>query len=286
MKIRFVFWLVTTIVMVSSSCTSDDEFMLVEKTLASSVARASVEDIDTFTVYAIYKDVKYNSAVISKGDSLFYLDENFNKLMETIKSVPGSVSFIQNDSCAEYFDSQDDFFIKYGIRELTEKEKSNLENVRRLNVSYPFSRSITGNYQDAYNKMESNDLIYVALFDDTYYSDTRLYIHIKNPYDVYEIPYMKSVGLNDKVSSLMIRYNMDDPNGCAILTVWEDSNFNHDDNDRTKHRTNFVATYTQRTQSVGNLKKVSCFNAHDSWNDRISSISFHVGYADSLPKEY
>jgi len=115
-----------------------------------------------------------------------------------------------------------------------------------------------------------------------------IFCHVlkKNPYDIYEIPYMKSVGLNDKVSSLMVRYNMDDPNGCAILTVWEDSNFNHDDNDRTKHRTNFVATYTERTKAVGNLKNVSCFNAHDSWNDRISSISFHVGYADSLPKEY
>ena len=56
--------------------------------------------------------------------------------------------------------------------------------------------------------------------------------------------------------------------------------------DRTKHRTNFVATHSSRIKAVYNLKKVSCFNAHDSWNDRISSISFHVGYADSLPEEY
>lgn len=51
-------------------------------------------------------------------------------------------------------------------------------------------------------------------------------------------------------------------------------------------RTNFVATHSSRTKAVYNLKKVSCFNAYDSWNDRISSISFHVGYADNLPEEY
>lgn len=270
-----------------NSCTNNEEELAsVEDSFSLPATRTITEETDTFTVHAIYKDVKYSTVAVSKGDSLFYLNDKFNELMETIGNIPGSVSFVRNDSCTEYFDSQEEFLTKYGIRELSEQEKADLENVKRLNTPCPLSRSITGNYQDAYNKMESDDLIYAALFDDTYFSDTRIYIHIKDPYQIYEIPRMKSVGLNDKVSSLMVRYNMDDPDGCAILTVWEDSDFNHDDNDRTKHRTNFVATYTQRTTTVGNLKKVSCFHAHDSWNDRISSISFHVGYADSLPEEY
>ena len=270
-----------------ASCTEDEALEPMAQSAGLPASRAIVEEeVDTFTTYAVYKGVEYSSVAIARNDSLFYMDEAFNQLLENIAAIPSSVSFVQNDSCTEYFDRQEEFLAKYGIRELNEQEKAELKNVKRLNEYLPTGRGMIANYQDAYNKMKSNDLIYAALFDDTNFSDTHLYLHIKDPYEVYEQPRMKSVGLNDKVSSLMVRYNMDDPDACAILTVWEDSNYNNEDNDRTKHRTNFVATYSKRTNAVYNLKKVSCFNAHDSWNDRISSISFHVGYADSLPKEY
>lgn len=273
---------ITAIGMVS--CANSEELIPDGHLLESSMARISVAD-EVFTAHAIYKGVTYSSTAVIKNDSLYYLDEGFNKLIETIITTPGSVAFVRNDSCTEYFDTQEDFFSKYGIRELNEQEVTNLKTVQKLN-QYPVTHSITGNYQNAYNQMQDDDMAYVGLFDDKYFSDTHLYLHLKDPLEIQDISHMKSVGLNDKVSSLMIRYNMDDREACALLEVWEDSYFNHEDNDRTKHRTYFMASYVQSTNAVGDLKKVSCFHAHDSWNDRISSISFHIGYIDSLPDEY
>lgn len=285
MKTKFAFLLAASLLGVTS-CTEDEALESEMQSVGFPASRAMVEEVDTFTTYATYKGREYSSVAIARNDSLFYMDEEFNRLMETIAAVPGAVSFVQNDSCVVYFDSQEEFLTAYGIRELDGTEKEKLQRVSRLNDFLPASRGMIANYQNAYNQMESDDLIYAALFDDTNYSDTHLYLHIKNPDIIIEYPHMKDVGLNDKVSSLMVRYNMDDPDCCALLTVWEDSDYNKGDNDRTKHRTNFVATHSSRTKAVYNLKKVSCFNAHDSWNDRISSISFHVGYTDSLPKEY
>lgn len=272
-----------------ASCTDYEEIASPVQTniLMPDSRQAMEEETDTFAVHAMYKNADYYSLAVLEGDSISYLDGRFNELMEKVEKISGSVSFVHLDGSVEYFDSQEEFYAKYGIRDLNEQEKSRCLNVERLNEPLiPSARGIVANYQNAIAQMNSNDLVYAGVYDDTYYSDTHIFMHITDPYQIHEYPHLKSQRLNDKISSLVVLYNMDDRDLCAILTVWEDSNYNTDDHDRTKHRTNFVATYTNRTNNVGNLKKVSCFHAHDSWNDRISSLSFRVGHADSLPNEY
>ena len=273
------------------SCTNDEDITSFDQTdeevMPVSCQVIAEEENDTFAVHALYKNTDYYSLAVLTNDSISYLDGRYKELMEIIGNISGSASFMHTDGSIEYFDSQEEFYAKYGIRELNEQEKSRCLNTERLNVPFrPSARGIVANHQNALAQMNDNDLVYAGVYDDTYYSDTHIFMHITDPYQIHEYPHLKSQSLNDKISSLVVLYNMNDPDLCAILTVWEDSNYNTDDHDRTKHRTNFVATYTNRTNTVGNLKKVSCFNAHDSWNDRISSLSFHIGYADSLPKEY
>lgn len=274
------------------SCSSDEDYETLsnqqDEYTTSSIAVDGEEESDTFTVHAIYKGIDYSSAAVSDCDRIYYQDQSFIDLMERIENTEGSVSFVLNDSVVEYFDSQDEFCEKYGIRELTEEEKARCANAERLNTNEtaPSTRGIVSKHNAAIGQMNPDDLAYCGVYDDTYYSDTHIFMHLTDSMQVYTINKLKKYKLNDKISSLVVMYNMKDPELCAILTVWEDSNYNYGDHDRTKHRTNFIATKNSPINTVGNLKKVSCFNAHDSWNDRISSLSFHLGYADSLPKEY
>lgn len=129
MKFRFITLLAIVAMMATgNSCTNNEEELAsVEDSFSLPATRTITEETDTFTVHAIYKDVKYSTVAVSKGDSLFYLNDKFNELMETIGNIPGSVSFVRNDSCTEYFDSQEEFLTKYGIRELSEQEKADLE---------------------------------------------------------------------------------------------------------------------------------------------------------------
>lgn len=269
-----------------ANCSNDDGIM---PNSSNELTMAEELDSDTFTVHAIYKGVDYRTVAVSKGSKIFYQNQEFKNLMDEISSIPSSVSFIRSDSVIEYFDSQEDFLAKYGIRELTETERAKCVNVERLNpqIAPPYkTRGIVDQYDAAAGQMESDDLAYCGVYDDTYYTDTHIFMHIKDPFKVHDYQYLKDNGMNDKISSIMIIYNMKDPDLCALLTVWEDSYYNRGDHNREKHRANFIATLEHPTNGVGNLKKISCFNSSDSWNDKISSFSFHLGYADSLPTEY
>lgn len=130
MKTKFAFLLATSLLGVTS-CTEDEALESEMQSVGFPASRAMVEEVDTFTTYATYKGREYSSVAIARNDSLFYMDEEFNRLMETIAAVPGAVSFVQNDSCVVYFDSQEEFLTAYGIRELdgTEKEKLQREQI-------------------------------------------------------------------------------------------------------------------------------------------------------------
>ena len=97
---------------------------------------------------------------------------------------------------------------------------------------------------------------------------------------------MRDIYLNGKVSSLAVAYNGDNAEICAVLTVWEDSYFNFGDYDRTKHRISFIASKATPHISWPSLKKIKCMGSSNSWNDRISSFSFHFGYYGRGLKDY
>lgn len=253
-----------------SSCSNEEDIIdpTANKHIQNIQTKATQEESEIFTYTIIYKDKEYKTLCESRNDSLFILDEDIDNLQKRIFSNPKSASLVLSDDVIEYFDSQEEFLNKYGIRELTKAEE---EKVRLR----PQTRD-----------PQYNSLAYAVLFDDTRFRDTRYEMDITDPDQDFTIKKLKDYGMNDKTSSIKVQYTLGDENYCAILTVWEDSDFNYGDNDKTKHRTNFIATWRHTKQEWGNLKKIYCFNAHDSWNDRISSCAFRIGAVGSAPPEY
>lgn len=144
----------------------------------------------------------------------------------------------------------------------------------------------TGDYTNLYPKSDPRALGFVQMYDDKNFSDTSIYCNLYEYNKCYDVVLMKNLGLNDKISSLALTYQGDDPEICSVLTVWEDSYFNHGDKIRAKHKVNFVASYNYRLMFQFDLRGIPCLGSSKSWNDRISSCSFHFGYYGSYPKEH
>lgn len=234
----------------------------------------SVMDTETFTKTIVYKGKVYKSVCESRNDSIYYENKEVERLLNDIYSNPNSVSFVQNEEVTLYFDSQEDFLKKYDITFLPENS---------INENEPLLRKVQP------SGPKYNSIAYAILYDDTKFDDTFIEFSLTEIEDSEPVTQMKDHALNDKVSSLKVQYTysgVDYKTYCALLTVWEDSNYNSGDHNKTKHRTNFIATHENRYLEVSNLKKVSCWNAHDSWNDRISSLNFHIGIINSLPEVY
>lgn len=255
-----------------SSCSSEEDIInpSINKHNQTSLTqtKALTEESEIFTYTIIYHDKEYKTLCESRNDSLFILDEDIDNLQKQIFANPNSASLVLSDDVVEYFDSQEDFLNKYGIRDLTKAEE---EKVRLR----PQTRD-----------PQYNSIAYAVLFDDTKFRDTRYEMDISDPDQDFTIKRLKDYGMNDKTSSIKVQYTLNDENYCAILTVWEDADFNFGDNDKTKHRTNFIATWRHAKQEWGNLKHIYCLNAHDSWNDRISSCAFRIGAVGSAPPAY
>lgn len=132
-----------------------------------------------------------------------------------------------------------------------------------------------------FSSWDKNASGYCALFDDTDFKDTSRHMNLYNFDDYVDINSLQSIGLNDKVSSLVVGYKGNNPNVCTVLTVWEDTDYNHGDKGRRKHRISFIASMRTPYLKIPNLKTVMCTGSSASWNDRISSMSLHFGYVDS-----
>lgn len=216
-------------------------------------------EVEYFTLHVIYQDENFHSQCKIVGDSTFVLDDKLKNFLIHMEKQDYSM-VAHNDSTIEFYNSQDEFLTKCGITEIP----------KIITKAGP----------------AAGDYACLELWDDTNYSDTYKDFHISDYYTSIDVGALKDYGLNDKVSSLKIHNKMSSSNLIAIVTVWEDSNFNHGDHDRTKHRMNFYATTSMTVNSFANLKQILCGSSGNNWNDRISSLSFHIGYSNSMPITY
>ncbi len=227
-----------------------------------------------------YKGKIYSSMVHQDiEENIIFEDSEFEAFIKEIESHAGIEMVIYEDDIVDYIDNSDKT-AKAALKKVYEKF-NDPSRTCPLELDLPMTRG-----QDGFRFMESGALGYCAMFDDKNYSDTHVYSNLYNLMESYDIQYFRSVGLNDKVTSLAVGYNGFDAKVCAVLTIWEDSYFNFEDYDRTKHRISIVATKENPRVGVGSLKSVKCINSSNSWNDRISSSSFHFGYYDKSLKDY
>lgn len=241
----------------------------------------------TYTLTARYKGKEYVTVAHSIGDEVTYEDEEFSALNEYLGTRDDVETFINPDGSIDIYDSQDARASRR-FRELTAEEK---QAYSLLDIPVADHRSRLRSQSNPWEGMNSTDKAFCAVWDDNTYHDSHIWMNISasdNLYKLFDYPYLTSQGMNDKISSISMSYNLSDANLCAIVTVWEDSYYNNSDRGatRSKHRTNFVATYNTPTPTWVNLRQIPCIGSSNTWNDRISSLSFHIGYASSLPKQY
>ena len=238
------------------------------------------EENAPFEVRVRYKgEIRTSMATLDEEGLLEYEDKNFATFMDGLSQRNDIEAVVRENGVIDYYDSQDVEAVA-AIRKMMQPAKQS------SSVEPRWSSFATRGDANAFRFMASGALAYAAMYDDKGYKDTYFYRNFTDLTDYYDQQDMKNIGLNDKTTSLAVAYNGSDSTLCAVLTVWEDTDYNSGDNNRTKHRMSFVASYHNPQMGWRNLKNIPCLTGRDTWNDRISSISFHFGYYGHYLRNY
>lgn len=243
------------------------------------ITQKACPDTAPFEMKIRYKgQIHKSQAHIDINENIVFEDKSFAAIMTEINSKDDIETFILNEDIVDYMDYED---LKKRPELQRISEKVEHPELVPLRNDILFTRA----NEMAFIPMDKNGLGYFIMCDDTDFYDTCKYGDLYDLIGAHDIVNLEGVGLNDKVSSLAIAYNGDSADVCAVLTVWEDSWFNFDDEIRAKHKMTVVASKFNPRLAIPNLKKVSCKGSSKSWNDRISSSSFHFGHYGTYPKD-
>lgn len=224
---------------------------------------------ETFTMTAKYKGRLYTTEAEfdTDGNYIFHNDE-YAAMMRHIDSDPSSQMVVMGDGMVHYYDNND---IKGNqlLADISEIKDSQdgIDVHTRSNLDSDLSRW---------------DLGYFVLYDNDTFRGDQLQKGLDNFHFTWNLPNLKPYGMNDKITSIAVGYKGYDKGVCSVLTVWDDADYNSGDDYRKKHRISIIATKECPLTSIPDLKKVKKIGSSKSWNDCISSISFHFGYPDRL----
>lgn len=241
----------------------------------------STSDDSRFPMQIRYKGKLYSSmAEIDDNGEYHYDDPEFASMMNYLDNTPGIDAVVKDNLIVDYYDADDPVYLNI------------LNGVDRpidptLSLT-PVSTTLSKTRADGFEHFTQGSIGYYAAFSDGEFKGDYLTFSAKNLHNSHNLRDLKLIGMNDKLSSVAVYYGGDLPNVCAVLTVWENGNYNNDDNNipRRKHRVSFIATYYNRKISRNSLKNVKLINASGSWNDRISALSFHFAYLDKPLMDY
>lgn len=238
------------------------------------IVQAASPDTKPFVLTAKYKGSIYTTTAQHDSDGNFvFFNEAYKKLMDEIDSNPSAQMAILNDSTVYYYD--DDDILSNAIY-------SDIQSI--MPSKYP-NRNLSTR-ANGFENIGSDDLGYMALYDNDNFNGKMFNYGLTNFHFTCNLQDLKIFGLNDKITSIAIAYNGDDPIVCTVLTIWEDTDYNFKDNDRKKHRISLIASQNSRRVTCPDLKKIKKIGSSKSWNDCISSVSLHFGYIDRLLKDY
>lgn len=202
---------------------------------------------------------------LSWDDRIEYLNPEVQKIFDTI-SLSKDVDYVVEGDVVRIIDENDSDG-KLRINRMLKGIGSGRKYAGGLVSTRSTEDPFEGNY----------GLGMAALYNHDSFRDGSIQHALSSTDEVSYVTNMIDIGLNDKITSIAVKYTGDAENMCAVLTVWEDSNFNEGDNDRTKHRVSFIASKYNPEVKWATLKDLSCIGSHNSWNDRISSYAFYMG---------
>lgn len=237
-------------------------------------------DMEPFEMKIRFKDKVYSTeAHLNEQEELVILNPEFADAMKRIEALDDIEAVVQEEGIVDYYDAAD-MVVSPALSRLRER----VDSQSPCNI-LPYQ--ISTRAADGFRFMPSSALGYFAMFD---YLDFEVSTFVSGDFtsfdDVMDIDDTGTKSLNEKISSVAIAYNGDNSDICAVLTVWEDKYFNYGDNDRKKHRISFIASRNTPRISWPSLKNIKCIGSSHTWNDRISSFSFHFAYYDRPLKDY
>lgn len=233
-------------------------------------------DATPFKVQLRYKGELYETeASLNENEELVFQNDEVTELMAMLRAKPGVETVLMDSEIVDFIDKED-----------LDKEPLLAALGARNGMQRVSCPSHPGNWNAGFRFMETGAVGYCALFDDNNFSDTYFVKNLTSRYSVFDVLDMHKIGLNDKVSSVAVAYEATDNDVCAVLTLWEDDNFNYGDDNRSKHRISVIATPNNAHVWRANLNNVPCLGSSKSWNDRASSFSFHFGRVGTQLKDY
>ncbi len=246
------------------------------------VTQKPVIDDTPFEIKARYKENIYSTqAHLDNLENLIFEDVEFSEMMTVLKNRDDIECVILEDGIVDYFDKAD----------MESNPILNALTTRASTVNAPeLTRAGCPNHSEnlhnGYRFMAADAVGYFGLFDDVNFKDTYFAKSVTSKYTVFDLPHTESAGLENKISSVALAYEATDKDVCAVLTLWEDGSYNYGDIYHKSHRISLIATPSHPHVWHSNLKKVPCLNSSKSWNDRISSCSFHFGILGRSLKDY
>ncbi|MDE5797339.1 MAG: hypothetical protein K2H75_09510 [Muribaculaceae bacterium] len=233
-------------------------------------------DSTPFKVKLRYKGKLYETeASLNENEELVFQNDEVTELMAMLRAKPGVETVLMDSEIVDFIDKED-----------LDKEPRLAALAARDGMQRVTCPSHPGNWNAGFRFMETGAVGYCALFDDKNFSDTYFVKNLTSRYSVFDVLDMHNIGLNDKVSSIAVAYEATDNDVCAVLTLWEDDHFNHNDTWRNKHRLSLIAAPYNAHAWWSDLKNVPCLGSSKSWNDRASSFSFHFGRLGTQLKDY
>lgn len=229
------------------------------------IIQSPKKDDNAVNMKVRYRNRLYTTtAELDSNGEYVFKDDEFAQLVNSLENNRDIEQVIIESGVVDYIDVNDpgcDEYLNNLIRDIAGRQVA--------------TRAAS---EDGFQFMENDCLGYFGLFDNDHFKGKNLYSNLTNYIFGYNLPNLKIWDMNDKITSLAVAYNGNNPDLCSILTIWEDTNFNYGDNDRKKHRISIVASYWNRKVSMADLKQVKCLNSSSSWNDRISTVAGHFGY--------
>ncbi|MDE6695282.1 MAG: hypothetical protein K2K25_00220 [Muribaculaceae bacterium] len=230
-----------------------------------------IQESQTFSLRAKYKGKVYTTeAQIDNNGKYTFFDPEYDHLMNYLDAQEDVNMLILDSNTIYYYDKEDII------------SQKPYEDAMSISEDMIMTTRATG-FEDFDS---SSCLGYMGLYQHENFQGEKYTKGLRDFHITWNLSNLKYFSMNDKISSIALAYNDDNPRVCTVLTIWDDIDFNYGDDYRSKHRISFVASKYASRLICENLKKIKKIGSSSSWNDCISSISLHFGYLDSLLLDY
>ena len=239
------------------------------------VTQKPVIDTTPFEIKARYKNKTYTTqAHLDDVENLIFEDTEFSKMMEMLQKRKDIECVILEDDVVDYFDKED--MKSNPILNAINIHAENRDDKELTRANCP---THSENLNNGFDFMTSDALSYFGIFDGVNFKDTNFTKNLTGQYSAFDLEYINDAKLDNKTSSIALAYEAKDNDVCAVLTLYDQGGYSKGGiiSDDMFYRMYMIATPSHPHVWHSDLKKVPCLNTSKSWNDRISSCSFHFG---------